>query len=490
MFRINTLAANFYHAELKKLPVGHPVKNYLLDRGLSEELVDTYKLGYAPEAWSELSRLFENKRVPIAPAEQLGLIKRRNQEKTGHYDLFRHRLMFPIFSPTGDCLGFGGRVFSKEQQPKYLNSPDAPIFHKGKVFYGLNHAAKFIRSEDEAIVVEGYMDWLALAKVSVNNSVATLGTALTADHARLIKRYTPKVLLLFDGDEAGKAAARRSLPILLSEGVHARGLFLPDELDPDEFLQANGAPALRQLIQSAPDLFDLVSTEQWLLAKGSPTGKIQLLDDFAPILAQVQDPRLRSLYAANFANMVGVEIKMVEMSVNRTTRSVIKPVSQPTTAPAARVESVDRIDLSKASRPELELLNVMLMKDVYLKQGMESGVGPEMLHPGCKAVFLRMCEVYGQMPSKFDTLSALLAGEVRPVETITRHLSEPYTNLKDEDAKRLLHDCIKRVKNNFLKSKSKELVSGLRGGSEASKSGKLEQFMNIHKNRKKLNGDS
>jgi len=124
----------------------------------------------------------------------------------------------------------------------------------------LDHSAKHIRAEDEAIVVEGYMDWLALAKVSIGNIVATLGTALTPDHARSIKRYTNKVLLLFDGDEAGKSAARRSLPILLKEGILARGLFLPDELDPDEFIQERGAQALRTLIQGAPDLFDLVST--------------------------------------------------------------------------------------------------------------------------------------------------------------------------------------------------------------------------------------
>ncbi|MGZ3723325.1 MAG: DNA primase, partial [Bdellovibrionales bacterium] len=198
-FKINALAANFYHQEYKKLPEGHEVKKYFASRGLTEELAEMYKLGYAPEAWSDLTHFFESKRVPVAPSEQLGLIKRRSGEKSnGHYDLFRHRVMFPIFSPTGSCVGFGGRVLSKDQQPKYLNSPDSPVFHKGKVFYGLDHSAKFIRTEDEAIVVEGYMDWLALAKVSVNNIVATLGTALTVDHAKLIKRYTNKVLLLFD----------------------------------------------------------------------------------------------------------------------------------------------------------------------------------------------------------------------------------------------------------------------------------------------------
>jgi DNA primase len=492
-FKINSLAAQFYHQELKKLPADHEVSKYLETRGLTHELVDTYKLGYAPDGWSELTQLFENKKVPVGPSEQLGLIKRRPNDKNGHYDLFRHRVMFPIFSPTGQCLGFGGRVLSKEQQPKYLNSPDSPVFHKGKVFYGLDHSAKYIRSEDEAIVVEGYMDWLALAKVSINNIVATLGTALTVDHAKLVKRYTNKVLLLFDGDEAGKAAARRSLPILLGEGLFARGLFLPDELDPDEFINERGAPELRKLIQAAPDLFELISSEQWLAAKGTPTGKIQLLDEFAPILALIPDARLRQLYSENFANMVGVETKLVEQSVRKAAGSAAQHVQAPKTVVTPTPPEPREIivfDLTKAPRAELEILNLMLMKEVYLKEARASQVVEQFIHPGCIAVFRKIEEVYGQMPSKFDTLSALLADQVKPVETITRYITEPYSNLSHEGANKLLQDCIKRVKTDFLRSKSKALVSGLRGTGEANPSEQLEQIMNIHKDRRSLNRDS
>jgi len=489
MFKVNSLAAQFYHQELKNLPAQHEVRKYLKNRGLSEELVDTYKLGYAPDAWSDLAQFFEGKRVPQSPAEQLGLIKRR-PKGDGHYDLFRHRLMFPIFSPTGQCIGFGGRVFSSEQQPKYLNSPDAPVFHKGKVFYGLDSSAKFIRTEDEAIVVEGYMDWLALAKVEIGNIVATLGTALTHDHAKLIKRYTNKVLLLFDGDEAGKSAARRSLPILLSEGLMARGLFLPDELDPDEFIEERGAPALKQLIQSAPDLFDLISTETWSAAKGSPTAKVQLLDEFGSILAQVADPRLKRLYGENLANLLGVDIKLIAQSIKQA--AGVNPPPQPNvSAPMPSVPPLPSVfDLSRAPRAEVELLNVILMKEVYLVEALKSDVGENFKHSGCAAVFARISEVYRQMPNKFDTLSALLADKVTPVETITRYLAEPYTNLNDEAAGKLLQDCIKRVKSDFLRAKSKELASSLRGAADRNPSDQLEQIMNIHKSRRSLNRDS
>jgi len=495
-FKINSLASSFFHQELKKLAPEHEVSKYMVSRGLTVELIDTYKLGYAPDSWSDLTHLFEQKRVPVGPSEQLGLIKRRTGGKDGHYDLFRHRVMFPIFSPTGQCLGFGGRVLSKEHQPKYLNSPDSPVFHKGKVFYGLDHSAKYIRSEDEAIIVEGYMDWLALAKAGIFNMVATLGTALTHDHAKLIKRYTNKVLLLFDGDEAGKSAARRSLPILLSEGLFARGLFLPDELDPDEFINERGAQALKQAIQTAPDLFELISSEQWLAAKGTPTGKIQLLDEFAAILALIPDARLKQLYCENFANMIGVETKLVEQSVKKATggsptvTGVPKTASVPAPTPPPVPQEFTVLDLNKAPRAEVEILNLMLMKEVYLKEALKADVVDQFSHPGTKGVFLRIAEVYGQMPSKFDTLSALLADKVKPAEVITRFLAEPYTSLNHDAANKLLQDCIKRVKNDDLRSKSKALVSGLRGTGEANPTEQLEQIMNIQRDRRSLNRDS
>jgi DNA primase len=488
LYKINGLAAQFYHNELKRLPQDHEARRYLEQRGLTEELVNTYKLGYAPDAWSNLAQHFGSQRVPIEGSEQLGLIKRRASGQSGHYDLFRHRLMFPIFSPTGQCIGFGGRVFSKEQQPKYLNSPDAPIFHKGKVFYGLDHSAKYIRTEDEVIVVEGYMDWLALSKAGIFNVVATLGTALTADHARLVKRYTNRLLLLFDGDEAGKSAARRSLPILLGEGLHARGLYLPDQLDPDDFIKQRGAPQLRTLLSGAPDLFDLVSTEQWLQAKGSPTGKIQLLDDFAPVMGRIQDARLRALYCANFANLVSLDVRLVEQSVAKLPTVPREKIEAQPIQPVAPVAV--KIDLNKVPPAEVGLLNVMLLKEVYLQEALQSDVVEYISHPGCKAVFQRIAEVYRQMPSKFDTLSALLADEVRPAEIITRFVSEPYTSLSTEAAIKLLQDCIKRVKNDSLKSKSKALVSSLRGAGDRNPSEQLEQIMNIQKDRRSLNRDS
>lgn len=495
LYRVNALAAKFYQEQLAKLPEDHEVKRYLQIRQLSDEVVQAYKLGYAPADWSELARLFEAKRVPIKAAEELGLIKRR-PNGNGHYDFYRHRLMFPIFSPAGQCIGFGGRVLKKEDKPKYLNSTESPLFHKGRVFYGLDHSAKYIRSEDECIVVEGYMDWLALAKVSINNIVATLGTALTTEHAKMIKRYTNRVVLLFDGDDAGKNAASKSLPVLLKEGLFVRGLFLADEYDPDEFIAEKGEPALRQLIQGAPDLFDLVATETWMRHKGSPTGKIQVLDELAPVLAETADPRLRQLYIEGLANRLDVEPRLVAQSVARhkpggEPARVIVPVAKVAAPkPVEQAPAPAKFELIKVPRAELEVLNLILMKEVFLKEALASGVGEMITHPGARALFARIAQAYGQMPSKFDTLSASLTNEVNPAEAITRHLGEAYTSLPNDALTKLLQDCIKRVKENHFRTKSKELVKSLRGSGPANSTEQLEQIMNVQKSRRSLNRDS
>jgi DNA primase len=436
----------------------------------------------------------------------LGLIKRRTGDKSGHYDFFRGRLMFPIFSPTGNCLGFGGRALSADQSPKYLNSSDSAVFHKGKVFYGLQSSVKYIREADEIVVVEGYMDWLALAKVGLQNTVAPLGTALTVDHAKVIKRYSNKVLLLFDGDEAGKSAARRSLPILLSEGISVRGLFLPDDLDPDEFIKERSVEELKVLMSSAPDMFDRAASELWQESKGTPSGKVKFMDEVTSLLLAIPDVRLRSLYIDNLARMTDLPRTLIEQSVRKAAasgspQSTVR--SEPRRAPSATQSATaaspplqsaqpkpDKIDLSKISRTELQLLNVVLLKEVYLKEALAAEIGPQLIHPGCQSVFSRLAEEYGRMPNKFASLSALLADEVVPVESITRHLSEEFQSLNADSAEKLLRDCLKRVKENFLRSKTKELVSGLVGSSPSESAGQLEQIMNIQRNRRQLNRNS
>ncbi|MBX9768106.1 MAG: DNA primase, partial [Bdellovibrionales bacterium] len=196
--RINHWVMDQYHTRVLQMPDSHFVKQYIQKRGLSKETVELFRLGYANEEWSSIADGIARKKLDPQIAETLGLIRKRNKGE-GHFDLFRDRLMFPILNLNGDPIGFGGRIM-RDGEPKYLNSPETPLFSKGKVLYGLNETAKFIRAEDQAIVVEGYMDCLALYQAGIKNVVAVLGTALTSDHARVISRFTKNVLVLFDTD--------------------------------------------------------------------------------------------------------------------------------------------------------------------------------------------------------------------------------------------------------------------------------------------------
>lgn len=525
MWKINAFAENYFHQALLKLPDVHPVKTYLQNRRIHHETLDRFKIGYAPDSWDSLVNLLEKNKVPLDIAEKLGLIRKRGEGKSGYFDLFRHRLMFPIHSHLGHSIGFGGRVLEDGGQPKYLNSPESFIFHKGRIFYGLQETAKHIRTEDAAIIVEGYTDFLALYQAGITNVVATLGTALTADHARLLKRYTKNIYILFDGDEAGQSAAERSLPILLKEGLFPRALILGEAMDPDEFIKANGAGALRAALVEAPELF-MVLLNKGLEVKGTwgAAEQLQLIDKMAPLVAAASDPRLREIYFTWVVESFGVNVdwakkalrqslsQLREGGVHRRNEEKAREKSSFNSQEAenkgllsqkvstdwpklsshvsdSRGPDGEKVVVTGPPKAELDLLNLALLKEEYLQEILESQVVEEFVNPGLKEIFRRIEEVYRQMPSKFDSLTALLVEKVEPSQVVTLHLHQPLSDLQAGGAKKLMKDCIHRVRQAHLRGKSKELVSRLRGQSTPEQLKQLEQIMNIHKNRHSLNKD-
>ena len=319
LFKINKLAAVYFHQELKSEPLDSPVRQYLEKRGLTDEIVEKFRLGLSRDAWQGLTEHFVSRKVPLEGAETLGLIKPKKGGRVGdsHFDLFRDRLMFPIFSPTSDVIGFGGRTLG-DGMPKYVNSSDSPVFHKGKIFYGIHETGRYIRAQDEVIVVEGYMDAISLYVAGVKNVVAILGTAFTADHAKLLKRFTLNVKMLLDGDEAGISGAERSLPILLEAGLMAKGFVLPEKMDPDDYVRANGADQLRNDIASAPELFNLLLNRRWLQDyHGSPSEKVQIIDQAAMVLRGLQNQQLIDLYAVEMARQLDVDIPWLRRALHQ-----------------------------------------------------------------------------------------------------------------------------------------------------------------------------
>ncbi len=241
-------AGDAYRRQLKDSPAAVA---YCKGRGLSGDIARRFGLGYAPQGWRSLASVFPDYDDPLLVESGLVILNREDPDEEKRYDRFRDRLMFPIRNVKGECIGFGGRVLG-DDKPKYLNSPETPVFSKGRELYGLFEARTALREQGFVLVTEGYMDVVALAQLGFANAVATLGTACTPEHVQKLFRFTDAVVFSFDGDSAGRRAARKALEGALPHATDVRNvkfLFLPPEHDPDSFIRANGHEAFAQCIQ-------------------------------------------------------------------------------------------------------------------------------------------------------------------------------------------------------------------------------------------------
>ena len=504
LLKVNKLAADYFSEQLKRVPHDHPVKKYVASRGLSQEVIDTFGIGYALPEWDSLEKFLHNKQVPMPLAEEARLVKARNG-KPGYFDLFRDRLMFPIFSAMGEPIAFGGRYLEKkETEPKYLNSPETPVFIKGKVLYGLSQTARYIRSEDMALIVEGYMDLVSLFQAGIRNCVATMGTALTADHGKMLKRMTKNVVALFDGDSAGMEAAERSLPILLAADLYPKGLTLPNSMDPDDYVKKYGAEALKVELDRAPDLFVLI-LDRWMEGyRGDAPEKVKLADKLKPLFEVIPDLRLRDLYLAEAAQKMSVTLPWLRQAVglqssgpvysqNRQGLSrTVQPNPQQQKANLTAAEPVSdtteggKISLKGASKAEVLLLGLVLKSRANFEQFSNENLIESISHSGVKKILDKALDVYRQDLNKFDKLTSLLDSYVDHPELL--FVVEPSADgdpgYDEESEAKLLRDCFKRVRDNFLRDQAKQLAQQLKAEPSSEK---LEQIMKAHRDRLSLN---
>jgi DNA primase len=264
LYSVCEAAAALFHKTLLTLPEGEPGRVYLKKRGISLETAAKYRLGFAPEGWDRLARHLQTQRMPAPLGVQAGLLKRR-EGRDGVYDVFRNRLIFPILDDRDRAIAFGGRLLpnpdpnAKDDGPKYMNSPESPIYKKNEILYGLSWARQSAQRKNRLILVEGYFDAVSLWQAGFGEAVATCGTALTERHVERIASHTRKMYALFDSDNAGLNAAQKSLPLLLAAQISAFRLDLGRAKDPDEFIQANGAPAFEALFAAGEDLIHMVA---------------------------------------------------------------------------------------------------------------------------------------------------------------------------------------------------------------------------------------
>ena len=272
---------------------GNSARDYLEKRNIPSQVIEEFKLGYAPDGWDNLVTFLTKHNIPLSLAEKIGLVVKKNSGD-GYYDRFRNRIIFPIRNVEGKVIGFGGRRIKESDEPKYINSPESEIYHKRKNFYGLDRSKDHIRKNKRAIIVEGYTDFLSLYSAGIKNVVATLGTSLTRDHVVTLRRYTDRIVVVFDGDESGVKAAVRSLDIFLEEGLLPSVVLLPEGNDPDSFLAVRGREEFYKLMDESPSLLDFYIDNT---IGDYRSGEITLnsgVKEIADVLIKVNDPILRS----------------------------------------------------------------------------------------------------------------------------------------------------------------------------------------------------
>jgi len=300
-YEANRFAAKFY-SEVLFSTEGKSALKYLKDRGIAEDTIKEFSLGYAPDSWDSLVNLLKKKGGQMTIAAKSGLIA---ENKSGtYYDRFRNRIIFPIIDLGGEVIGFGGRIMGSGE-PKYLNTPETLVFEKRKVLYNLDRAKNHIRTEG-ATIVEGYMDVISLYNAGFKTAVATLGTSLTEDHIRLLKRFTDKTRLVFDGDKAGKAAMTRAIEPFLKTDIIPEVVVLPEGKDPDDIASVSIDPWY-ELISKAESIWDFIFHESFSTQNTSKLeNKLNILKELVPLISRVENPIMRDLLIERLSISVGV----------------------------------------------------------------------------------------------------------------------------------------------------------------------------------------
>jgi len=362
IYRANELANKYYHHMLLNDSAGQNALTYLRDRRLSDETIERFELGYAPAEWDGLLKVAGRRGLNPQALERAGLALQR-QSGNGYYDRFRDRATFAINNLSNRTIGFGARALQPEQEPKYLNSPETAIYHKGQVLYGLSHTRDAIRRSDTVIVVEGYMDLLSMVQAGIENVVATSGTALTEDHCRALARYAHKIVLLFDGDAAGSNAAMRGVEIALGSGADARIVSLPSEHDPDTFVQTEGTDALLALAengQSALDFYLNQISKQHDL--NSVQGKSQAIETLKPLLARLRDAVRRDLMMREVAQRLSVDEGALRQEMHHVVQRQQRTARTPSAEPAKTENHIP-----EPPRREREFIGLLLHYPQYIR---------------------------------------------------------------------------------------------------------------------------
>ncbi len=372
LYYANQVAKEYFVKNLHRMVPGRKARHYLNKRGFSPETQKLFSLGYAPAEWEGLIRYAQTKGIEKDTLNQAGLAVPRT-ESSGYYDRFRNRITFPVFNLSGKVVGFSSRVLEDEDQPKYLNSPETPIYQKGKILYGLNLSKDAIRQESTAILVEGNVDLISLYQAGIKNVVACSGTAFTPDQARLLSRYAEGVFLFFDADSAGQSATFRSVDLLFSEGVEVFVVALKQGQDPDSFVREFGVDATNEKIRMARSFIDFkYETLGRDFRELSIREQEKVILDLGETAARITDDIRRNLFIKKVAQTFKVEEPSLLRLVSKKSRSTLR---RPATADS-RASKHETPAPDRGAEIETGILRI-LMEDCELLKLTTEKLNPE-----------------------------------------------------------------------------------------------------------------
>lgn len=447
-------AARDYYRGMLSAPGGDGARKYLESRDLSAETLETLSVGYAPDGWDHLRNHLTGKRFAPSELVQAGLVSPR-KDGSGEYDRFRNRIMFPIQDLYGKIIAFGGRAIPpvEEREPKYMNSPETPAYTKGEHLYGLNLAREAIRREGYAIVVEGYMDLAALIQAGFQQGVASLGTAFTQAQARLLGRYTRRVVVSYDGDAAGSKAAVRSLDLLLEQGFEVRLVDLPEGMDPDDVIRKNGPDAYAALVRQAPEYIEwMVNRESRGRTMGTAREKIEAVNSVLPHIARMSNPIERVSWTGRLADALGIEDDLVLQEL----RAALKEAR-----PDIRQRGRSEEGATELRQVERRLVALMLASHDIRMQMLESNHEVELEGSrisGIVDVILNL-EERGQpvdYPAVLETLERMTRVEDQRILTQLAFDDEPTGGMEEADA------CLKTMRRERLVRERKNVQEAIR----------------------------
>ena len=466
LFQVNQIASEYFHDLLTRSREGEEGRRYLSQRGISKEIIEEHRLGYSLDRWDGLVQHLREKRLPLDMAGELGLILPKKKE--GWYDAFRKRLLFPIFDLHDRVLGFGGRVI-KEGQPKYINSPESSIYHKGEVLYGLHVAKKYVSEKDCVIIAEGYFDLLTLHQYGIKHSVATLGTALTAQHIRALKRYTKNLITVFDADQAGIQATLRSLPLFLEEEVMGKTIALPKGEDPDGFLRKGKLEEFEKRAVEAVPLLDffferLMETHD----VKSIEGKVKIAEEGIALVGKIPDRIRRDFYMKALAEKLDLQ------------ESFLYEMIRPSAKGRHQVGEDLKKRVVEKSFPKSEemVIRLMVHHPELIPTISEEGILKEFQSPVLERIAEEMENLY-RRKGRLDLAETLgCLGE-----DLKRRLCEfvfQENGLEKGQGERILKDCIRKIRGERLRRDKVELLRRIKEAEREERGKVLEALLLEH----------